>query len=128
MIIFIKKNVILGHCKIYKEKLIMINISYNFENDEKNAIIEIEKESIGGIEAMEFTDIINSVEYDTKMVIIDINNIVFISSPGIGMILNAYIILKRKDIKLKIINASETIKKLFVMTRIDYVISVEYKK
>jgi anti-anti-sigma factor len=106
----------------------MIKVTYNIENNEKEAIILIDHSSINGMEAMEFTNTISTIDKDTKSVVIDIDNVSFIASPGIGMILNAHIILKRNEIALKIINAAENIKKLFVMTKIDHVIPVEYKK
>jgi anti-anti-sigma factor len=106
----------------------MINLIYNTENNEKNAIIKIESESINSMDAMQFNDVINTLDKDIHLVTIDIDCVTYISSPGIGMFLNAHIILKRNNIKFKIINTSESIKKLFVMTRIDYAISVEYKE
>jgi anti-anti-sigma factor len=107
----------------------MINVNYNTDNGEKNVIIKIvDKDTITGIEAIEFATIIDGIDKDTNSATIDIDNVKFIASPGIGMILNAHIILKRNNIKLKIINASESIRKLFVMTKVDYVIPVEYKE
>ena len=106
----------------------MINLTYNTYNNEKNAVIFMEKKSINGVDAMEFSGTINELDKDTKLVAIDIDKVTYISSSGIGMILNAHIILKRNNIELKIINASDEIRKLFAMTKIDYVIPVEYKR
>jgi anti-anti-sigma factor len=106
----------------------MVKLTYQYDNNEKIAIISIDKESINNMDTMEFTNIINNIDKDTKQVIIDLENVMFISSPGISMILNAHISLKRNNILLKIINVSKNIQRLFVMTRIDSIISIEYKE
>ncbi len=107
----------------------MITINYNTENGEKIAVIKIaNKEVITGIEAMEFANTVEGIDKDSNFVILDIDGIKLFTSHGIGMILNAHIILKRNNIKLKIINASENVRKLFVMTKVDYIIPVEYKE
>ncbi|MCL2039048.1 MAG: STAS domain-containing protein [Bacteroidetes bacterium] len=107
----------------------MIDVNYNTENGKKNVVIKmLNKNAITGVEAMEFANIINGIDKDTESAVIDIEDVKLFTSQGIGMILNAHIVLKKNNTKLKIINASDSTRKLFNMTKLDYVIPVEYKK
>jgi len=101
----------------------MIELTYS--NDNNDALVTISKESINGLEARKFTeDVVNKIDKDTKQLTIDLANVVFISSAGLGMLVNAHIVLKRYNIPIRIINVSEDIKKLFGMTKIDSVIEI----
>lgn len=106
----------------------MVSVNYDIVENQKSVIIKMtDKDSITGKEAIEFSSVINGIDKDTDSAVIDVENVKIFTSQGIGMILNAHITLKKNNIKLKIINASENAKKLFAMTKLDYVIPVEYK-
>jgi anti-sigma B factor antagonist len=103
----------------------MLNLSYNTVNNNKEATVIINKESINGLEARKFTeDVVNKIEKDAKLLIIDFSEVAFVSSAGLGMLVNAHLVLKRHNIPIKITGVSEEIRKLFAMTKIDSVIEI----
>jgi anti-anti-sigma factor len=102
----------------------MIVLEYIKKQNQKCAVVKIKKEQLNGIDAMEFIDIINEIDDDAKEVIIDIANVAYISSPGIGMILKANIALEKRDQKMTIVNCSPSIKQLLAMTKLDTIINI----
>ena len=98
---------------------------YETINGQKEAHIIMNKSSINGLEARKFTEeIVNKLDKDIKVIVIDISNVKFISSAGLGMIVNAYVVFKRNNVPIRIVGASCDVKKLFSITKIDTLIEI----
>jgi anti-anti-sigma factor len=102
----------------------MIILEYIEKQNKKCAVVKIKKEQLNGIDAMEFIDIINEIDNDAEEVIIDITDVGYISSPGIGMILKANIALEKRKQKMTIANCSPSIKQVLAMTKLDTIINI----
>ena len=79
----------------------MLDLSYKNTDNQKEALVVITKDSINGLEARKFTeDVVYKIDKDTNLLTIDLSNVVFISSAGLGMLVNAHIVLKRDSIPI----------------------------
>ena len=103
----------------------MLNIEYKQNGTQKEAVVILNKENINGFEARQFVEeVVNKINKDIDLLLIDMAKVVFISSAGLGMIVNSHIVLKKHNIPIKIVNVSEEVRKLFAMTKIDSIIEV----
>ncbi|MDR0927239.1 MAG: STAS domain-containing protein [Ignavibacteria bacterium] len=102
----------------------MTTINYKETNGDKIAEISVNKVSLSGIDSVEFIEIINQIDDDTKSVITDLSGVTFISSPGLGMLLNANIILTKRKIQFMLSNVSAEILHLFEITRLNSIIKI----
>ena len=66
-------------------------------------------------------------KYIPKTVVLDFNNVNFMDSAGIGVVLGRYKMIKMLGGNLKIINVNYSIKKIFDMSGITKIINVTQK-
>jgi len=74
----------------------------------------------------DFIDKIDSYEYfsEIKQVIFDLSNIVYMDSSGISLLIKYNKSLRNMNISFKIFGLSDSIKKIFSLTRIDSVLDI----
>lgn len=97
----------------------------NSDNNSQLAFIVLEQNYIDGYETKRFKEeVIEKLNKNVTALTIDMSNVTHISSTGLGMIVSAYVTLKRYDIKLNIANVSKEIRALFNMIKVDTLISV----
>ena len=63
-----------------------------------------------------------------KRVILDFNNVYFMDSAGIGMILGRYKIMKMLGGSIELINVNSSVRKIFEMSGIHRIISINNNK
>ncbi len=105
----------------------MSEFEYKIMDDEtgKYALVNLSESVLGGFQAMEFSQALDSISEDNiNRIIIDMSRVNIINSSGIGMIAGAFRELKAKDCELMLTNVPEPVIKLLVMTRLDKVIKI----
>lgn len=58
------------------------------------------------------------IKYSPKECILDLEKVNFMDSSGLGLIMGRYNLIKMLNSKMTIINSSESIKKIFSMTKL----------
>lgn len=56
---------------------------------------------------------------ENKRLVIDLSNVNYLDSSGLGMIVGVYITAKKAKCQLKLINLSPRVKEIFTLTRLD---------
>jgi anti-sigma B factor antagonist len=55
---------------------------------------------------------------ETKALVLDLTNVSYVDSSGLGAIVGLYVSAKRTSCKLRLINLSQRVKELFSVTRL----------
>jgi len=63
--------------------------------------------------------LIKAISQDTKNLVLDFSKVAIIDSIGLGIIINAYNTLKKRDSTLTLINVSDELYSLFAALRLD---------
>jgi anti-sigma B factor antagonist len=81
--------------------------------------IELRGNVMGGPEANELNDLLHKLlEEDKKNVVIDLSDVKFMNSSGLGMLISAYTTMKNGGGNLKLANATEKIQSLLMITKL----------
>lgn len=82
-------------------------------------VIELKGNVMGGTEATEFSDQLRKLLEDNKKnIVIDLAEVKFMNSSGLGMLISGYTTVKNGGGEFKIANATEKINSLLVMTKL----------
>ncbi len=82
-------------------------------------IIELRGNVMGGPDAQEFQDLLHkSLEDDKKNIVVDLANVKFMNSSGLGMLISGFTTMKNGGGTLKLANATEKINSLLVITKL----------
>lgn len=103
------------------------NQNYRFEIYSENVeigIIHLFQSALGGVDAINFTDTVNSYSYKIKLLIIDLSKVEVMNSSGLGMLVNTLSILKKQNINMFLINVPQKVMKLLQITHLDKVFKV----
>ncbi len=108
-------------------KIMTENQNYKFDIYSKNTeigIIELFPSALGGLDAINFTDTINSYSAQIKLLIIDLSKVEVMNSSGLGMLVNALSNLKKQNINLYLTNVPQKVMKLLQITHLDKVFKI----
>lgn len=87
---------------------------------ENAAIIKLEGEKMLGYEANDFQEAIrSSIEKNKKNLIIDLSEVEFISSWGIGILIHGYTTATNGGCSFKLTSISKTVKETFQKIKVD---------
>jgi len=99
----------------------------DFTITEKNGItiLNLSGKIMGGPEATEINEKINQlIDNDNKKIIIDLVNVDWMNSSGLGILIGAVTVLKNSNGCLCLINVSDRIKNLLKITKLDTVFNI----
>jgi anti-sigma B factor antagonist len=83
------------------------------------AIIELKGNLMGGPESQEYTDTIHKLLAEGKKnLILDLADVKFMNSSGIGLLISGLTTVKREGGSLKLANVAEKIESLLVITKL----------
>jgi anti-sigma B factor antagonist len=86
------------------------------------AIIELEGEMMLGHEANDFHEAIRyALDKNKKKIIVDLKNVHFISSWGIGILIHGYTTAKNKETNFVLAAVPEKVNKVFEVTKLNSV-------
>jgi anti-sigma B factor antagonist len=98
-----------------------------FTITEKNGItvLHLSGKIMGGPEATEVNEKINQlIDSDNKKIVIDLVNVDWMNSSGLGILIGAVTVLKNSNGILCLINVSERIKNLLKITKLNTVFDI----
>ena len=85
-------------------------------------IVELEGDMMLGYEANDFHNAIsNALDDNKKKIVVDLKNVKFISSWGIGILIHGYTTVKNKEIDFVLAAVPAKIEEIFKITRLDSV-------
>lgn len=104
-------------------------ITYKYEivdsNGCKIAVVAMNKEALGGNDALEFTSTLQTIAAENPCcVIINMQELQIINSSGLGMLVSSLGTLKQKGIKLSLTAVPEKVTKLLEMTHLNKVFAI----
>lgn len=88
----------------------------------KTALISLPKNVLGGDDALNFSNSVNSLTAEIiENLIIDLGDVDIMNSSGLGMLVASLTAAKNKGINLFLVRVPAKVKKLLVMTHLDKV-------
>ena len=94
-------------------------MNYSVSEQDDIIIISLIGKIMGGPEATEINEKFNQLIDDKKLkVIIDLNEVEWMNSSGLGILIGAVSLFKNNDGQLRLINVSERIKNLLKITKL----------
>lgn len=82
-------------------------------------VIELKGNVMGGPEAQELNDLLHKLIDEKKLhVVIDLAEVKFMNSSGLGMLISSYTTMKNGGGNLKLANATEKIHSLLMITKL----------
>lgn len=82
-------------------------------------VVELKGNVMGGPEAQEFSDTLRGLLDDNKKnVVIDLKDVKFMNSSGLGMLISGFTTMKNGSGAFKLANATEKIESLLVITKL----------
>jgi anti-sigma B factor antagonist len=83
------------------------------------AILELKGNVMGGPDAEEFSKLLHSLlEQGKNNVVVDLSNVKFMNSSGLGMLISGFTTMKNGGGLLKLANATDKINSLLVITKL----------
>lgn len=83
------------------------------------AAIRLSGKVIGGPELMDLKEVFQTqVNNDCKKIMLDLGNVTWMDSSGLGVIVGGHTTISRADGKMKILNATKKIHELFIITKL----------
>lgn len=82
-------------------------------------IVELKGNVIGGPETEEFSKLLHSyLDEGKKNIVVDLSNVKFMNSSGLGMLISGFATMKNGGGSLKLAGATEKINSLLVITKL----------
>ena len=82
-------------------------------------VLEFKGNVMGGPEAQEFNELLHKLlDENKKNVVIDLADVKFMNSSGLGMLISGFTTMKNGGGSLKLANATEKINSLLVITKL----------
>ena len=95
-------------------------MSYTISDQGGVVIISLNGKIMGGPEATEINEKFNQLIDDQKLkIVIDLENVEWMNSSGLGILIGAVTLFKNNNGQLRIINISERIQNLLKITKLD---------
>lgn len=85
-------------------------------------LVEVGEKALGGQDAMEFTSGLHDVDPEkVKVLLVDLSENKYMNSSGLGMLVGGLSSMKKKGIKLALVNIPPKVKELLKMTHLEKV-------
>ncbi len=82
-------------------------------------IIELKGNVMGGDDTKEFNELLHKlIDEGKKNVIVDLSEVKFMNSSGLGMLISGLTTMKRENGSLKLVNVTEKIESLLIITKL----------
>lgn len=96
------------------------------ENDEEVLLIIMPAKVIGGTSNLDFTNFLEEIKnFNVKFVLVDLAKVEVINSIGLGLLVSAYVSLKKSNIALIFINVPEKVYQLLEVTHLLQIFTIK---
>lgn len=89
-----------------------------------SATIKMNREALGGKDAMDFANTIQNIPTNIKVLILDMEKLELVNSSGLGMITKANNYLRSKNIELVLSSVPENVMRLLEITRLNRIFKI----
>lgn len=90
------------------------------------SIMSLKGEFIGGTETDELKEKLKEIaEQEKKKLIIDLDNVTYLNSTALGVLISAHSNFVKRDGEIILCNVSESIENIFVITKLSLVFNIE---
>jgi len=94
-------------------------MNYSMSEENGVVIISLSGKIMGGPEATEMNEKFNQLIDDNKLkIVIDLNNVEWMNSSGLGILIGAVSLFRNNNGQLRLINVSERIQNLLKITKL----------
>ena len=91
------------------------------------AILELSGKIMGGPDAELFSSTLKQLIHEQQTrVLVDLGHVTWVNSTGLGILISGYSTLKRSDGEMKLMNVSDRIESIFMVTKL-YSVFESYK-
>lgn len=98
---------------------------YLKNDNPKAAVIELPEKVLGGVDALEFSSLVDKYSFeDIDSIIVDLKSVTLINSSGLGMLVAAIGKTKKYGKKLFLCSVPEKVQALLKITHLDEVFSI----
>ena len=82
-------------------------------------ILEVSGKIMGGPDAELFTNTLKSLIHEGQpRVLVDLSKVTWVNSTGLGILISGYTTLKRSNGEMKLLNVSDRIESIFMVTKL----------
>lgn len=82
-------------------------------------VLELKGNVMGGPDAAEFSELLHKlIEEGKKNIVLDLSDVKFMNSSGLGMLISGLTTVKKEDGQLKLANVTEKIQSLLMITKL----------
>ena len=82
-------------------------------------ILELKGNVMGGDDTKDFNDLLHKlIDEDKKKIVLDLSDVKFMNSSGLGMLISGLTTMKKNDGFLKLAGATEKIESLLIITKL----------
>lgn len=101
-------------------------MNYSVSEKGEIVILSLHGKIMGGPEATEINDKINNLLDENKLkIIMDLKNVEWMNSSGLGILIGAVTLLKNNNGQMKLINVSDRIANLLKITKLNSVFEIQ---
>jgi len=94
-------------------------MNYSISEQDDFVVISLNGKIMGGPEATEINEKFNQLIDDKKLkIVIDLDNVEWMNSSGLGILIGAVSLFRKNDGQLRIINVSDRIQNLLKITKL----------
>ncbi|PKL86836.1 MAG: hypothetical protein CVV22_01740 [Ignavibacteriae bacterium HGW-Ignavibacteriae-1] len=95
------------------------------EQEIGGSILTLKGQFIGGAETDELRDTLMSLtENQVKHLIIDLNNVTYLNSTALGVLISSHANFAKRDGKIVLCNVSKSLENIFVITKLTLVFAI----
>lgn len=82
-------------------------------------VLEVSGKIMGGPDAELFSTTLKSLVHEKKFrVLVDLGNVTWVNSTGLGILISGYSTMKRNSGEMKLVNVSDRIDSIFMVTKL----------
>ena len=82
-------------------------------------VLEVSGKIMGGPDAELFSTTLKSLVHEEKLrVLVDLGSVTWVNSTGLGILISGYSTLKRNNGEMKLVNVSDRIDSIFMVTKL----------
>lgn len=101
-------------------------MKFTYKEEDKILKLSLEGDLIGEDNGIDIIEVINDqIQQGIRLCLVDISQLRYINSSGIGVLITILTKFRNKGGELCLVNPSESVKKLLIITKLNAIFSIE---